>query len=57
MSKTIDRYTHDELTDLLEDSISYFCDEHGISAEIGWIIAECFAAKKQAEIKALQEAL
>ena len=57
MSKTIDRYTHDELVDLLEDSISYFCDEHGISAEIGWIIAECFAVKKQAEIKALQEAL
>ena len=51
MSTTINREIHDELKELIEDSVEYFCDEHMVSGEIAWIIIECLAQAKQAQLK------
>ena len=40
-----------ELTELIEDTIEYYCDSNLISGELAWIVAECLAKAKQAELK------
>ena len=42
-----------ELRELLEDTIEYFCDNELVSGELAWTITECLAIAKQAEIKGL----
>ena len=49
----ISREKAHELRELLEDTIEYFCDQHMVSGELAWTIAECLAVAKQAEIKGL----
>ena len=52
MSKyTLDAETHQELVELFEDSIQYFCDDHMISGELAWIVLECLAKAKQKELQ------
>jgi len=52
MSKfTLDRDTHQELVELIEDSLQYFCDEQMISGELSWVVLECLAKAKQAEMR------
>lgn len=46
----ISREKLDELTELLEDTIEYFCDKEIISGQLAWTIVECLAVAKQAEI-------
>ena len=41
----------DELTELFEDTIEYFCDQNQISGELAWTVLECLAVAKQAELK------
>ena len=41
----------DELTELFEDTIEYFCDQNQISGELAWTVLECPAVAKQAELK------
>jgi hypothetical protein len=53
MMTTIDKELHDELKELIEDSIEYFCDQNMVSGEIAWIITECLAVSKQAQLKGL----
>ena len=40
-----------ELTELIEDSVSYFCDNEQVSGELAWTILECLSVAKQAELK------
>ena len=53
MMTTIDKKLHDELKELIEDSIEYFCDQNMVSGEIAWVITECLAVAKQAQLKGL----
>tara|TARA_Y100000991_G_C21748020_1_gene253413 strand:+ start:282 stop:449 length:168 start_codon:yes stop_codon:yes gene_type:complete len=39
------------LTELFEDTIEYYCDQHMLSGELVWIALECLAVAKQAELK------
>ena len=41
----------DDLTELMEDSVEYFCDQEMLSGELVWTVLECFATAKLAEIK------
>jgi hypothetical protein len=47
----LDNEKHTLLQELLEDSISWFCDEYKISGELAWVVAECFAKAKQEDYK------
>ena len=40
-----------DLTELVEDTIEYFCDNNQISGELAWTIVECLATAKIAEIQ------
>jgi hypothetical protein len=51
MSYTLDNETHQNLNELLEDTISFFCDEYKISGELAWLVTECFAKAKQEQFK------
>ena len=48
---TLDRTNHQELTELIEDTVEYFCNEHMISGELTWLVIECLAKAKQAQFK------
>ena len=43
---TLDNDNHQELTELLEDTIEYWCNEHMISGELAWTVASCLAQAK-----------
>jgi hypothetical protein len=49
----ISREKAQELRELLEDTIEYFCDQQQVSGELAWTITECLAVAKQAEFKGL----
>ena len=51
MSMTIDRQIHDELKELIEDSVEYFCDQHMVSGELTWTIVQTLAEAKLAELR------
>jgi hypothetical protein len=40
-----------ELTELIEDSASYFCQENLISGETFWTCVECLSITKLAELR------
>ena len=40
-----------ELTEVVEDTIEYFCDKEQVSGELVWTVLECLAVAKQAELK------
>ena len=47
----ISRAKEQELRELLEDTIEYFCDNERVSGEVAWTITECLAIAKQAELQ------
>ena len=49
----ISQEQHDELIQVLEDTVQYACDQWMISGEAAWAIIECRAIAKQAEIAGL----
>jgi len=49
----ISREKAQELRELLEDTVQYFCDNERVSGEVAWTITECLAVAKQAELKGL----
>lgn len=51
MTYTIDRTVHNELVELLEDSVEYFCNENMVSGELTWIIVQTLAEAKLAEFR------
>ena len=46
----ISREQLQELTEVIEDTVEYACDQWTISGEKAWAILECLATAKQAEI-------
>ena len=49
----ISREQLNELTEVVEDTVEYACDQWMISGEKAWAIVECLAIAKQAEIAGL----
>ena len=47
----ISRELLQELTEVIEDTIEYACDQHCLSGEKVWAIVECLAIAKQAELQ------
>ena len=39
------------LTELIEDSVEFYCDQNTTSGQLAWAIVECLAVAKQAELK------
>ena len=39
-----------ELTEIIEDTIEYFCDKEQASGELAWTVVECLATTKLAEL-------
>ena len=46
----MDKEVHDDLVGVIEDSVSYVCDEHMISGESAWTIVETLATAKLAQL-------
>jgi hypothetical protein len=40
-----------ELTEVIEDTIEYFCDQQQVSGELVWTVLECLSTAKLAELK------
>ena len=40
-----------KLTEVVEDTIEYFCDKEQTSGELAWTVLECLATAKIAELK------
>lgn len=40
----------DSLTELLEDTIEYYCDNQQLSGELAWTVVEALATAKLAEL-------
>ena len=49
----LNREVHDELVGVVEDSISFACDEYSISSELAWTVIQTLAAAKLAQINGL----
>ena len=49
MNITRDQLT--ELTEVIEDTIEYFCDKEQTSGELAWTVLECLATAKLAELR------
>lgn len=47
----ISRNQLDELTEIIEDTIEYFCDKEQASGELAWTVLECLATAKLAELR------
>ena len=39
-----------ELTEVVDDSLEYFCDQEQVSGELAWRVIECLALAKLAEM-------
>ena len=42
-----------EIRELLEDTVAYYCDQNLVSGELAWVAVECLAVAKQAELQGL----
>ena len=40
-----------DLTEVIEDTIEYFCDKEQVSGELAWTVIGCLATAKLAELK------
>jgi hypothetical protein len=49
----ISREQLNELTEVIEDTVEYACDQYTLSGEKAWAVIECLAIAKQAEIAGL----
>ena len=45
-----------DLTELVEDTIEYYCDQNMASGQLAWAVVECLAVAKQAELQGLVSA-
>ena len=50
-SMHISRDQLDELTDVIEDTVEYYCDKEQVSGELAWTVIECLATAKLAEMR------
>ena len=42
-----------ELTEVIEDTVEYFCDKEMKSGTLAWTVVECLATAKLAELEGL----
>ena len=42
---------HQQLIELIEDTMEYFCDEHMVSGEVAYTILECYSVAKLAQMR------
>tara|TARA_R100001463_G_scaffold131066_1_gene190885 strand:+ start:6 stop:173 length:168 start_codon:yes stop_codon:yes gene_type:complete len=47
----ISREDLSEVTEVIEDTVQYFCDQHTISGQLAWTIVESLATAKLAELR------
>lgn len=47
----ISRKQSQEIQEVIEDTVQYFCDQHVVSGELAWILVECLATAKLAELQ------
>ena len=47
----ISREQLNELTEVIEDTIEYYCDKEQVSGELAWTCIECLATTKLAEMR------
>ena len=40
-----------DLTEAIEDTIEYICDENQLSGELAWTVLQCLATAKLAELQ------
>ena len=40
-----------QLTELIEDTVEYYCDQNVVSGQLVWAVVECLAVAKQAELQ------
>ena len=40
-----------EITEVIEDTVQYFCDLHTASGQLAWTVVETLATAKLAELK------
>ena len=40
-----------DLRELLEDTLEYYCDENMVSGEVAWTVVECMAIAKLAQLQ------
>lgn len=48
---TLDRTNHDQLKELIEDSVEYFCNENMVSGELTWLVIQTLAEAKLAQFR------
>ena len=41
----------DEITQVIEDTVEYACDQNQLSGELVWTVVECLATAKLAELR------
>ena len=46
----IEREQLNELTEVIEDTVEYYCDKEQVSGELVWTVLECLATAKLAEM-------
>ena len=47
----ISRTQLNELTEIVEDTLEYFCDQEQVSGELAWTVLECLCTAKLAEMR------
>ena len=40
-----------EITEIIEDTVEYFCDQQQVSGELAWTVVESLATTKLAELR------
>ena len=48
---TLDRDTHRDLVETIEDMVEYWCDANMMSGELAWVVVECLAKAKVAQLQ------
>ena len=51
MKYQMDIETHQDLKELIDDSLEFFCDNYMVSGELAWTCLECLATAKLAELR------
>ena len=51
MTYTLSNEAHKELVELIEDSVSHFCDQNKISGELTWLVIQCLSTAKIEQLK------
>ena len=49
LNTTVSREVSNELIELIEDTVEYFCDEHKMSGEVVYTMVQCIAEAKVRE--------